>query len=126
MDVSRLSGRRLLVADDDRDSAEGLASMLRLALRCEVDIAYDGAQAVRQALQQRPQAVILDLQMPRLDGVAAARGLREAFPGRPPFIVAVSGDAEALARLDDGPFDRTFVKPVDLERLMMALLDGAC
>ena len=71
---------RILVADDNVDSADSTALLLQIA-GYEVRTAYDGLQAVQLALIFRPALVILDLNMPVMDGWAAAQALRSATHG---------------------------------------------
>src|SRR5262249_50321006 len=68
--------RRILVADDNEDSAETMSVMLRLC-GCEVHTAHDGLAAVEAAAALRPDVVVLDIGMPKLDGYGAARRIRE-------------------------------------------------
>jgi DNA-binding NarL/FixJ family response regulator len=73
---------RVLVADDQRVVREGLVMLLGLLGGIEVvGAAADGEQAVALATELRPHAVLMDLRMPRVDGVAATRRLREHDPG---------------------------------------------
>jgi DNA-binding NarL/FixJ family response regulator len=73
---------RVLVADDQRVVREGLVMLLGLLGGIEVvGAAADGEQAVALATELRPHAVLMDLRMPRVDGVAATRRLRERDPG---------------------------------------------
>jgi DNA-binding NarL/FixJ family response regulator len=72
---------RVLVADDQRVVREGLVLLLELLAGIEVvGAASDGKQAVALATELRPDAVLMDLRMPRVDGVAATRRLRERDP----------------------------------------------
>ena len=72
---------RVLVADDQRVVREGLVLLLELLAGIEVvGAAADGEQAVALATELRPDAVLMDLRMPRVDGVAATRRLRERAP----------------------------------------------
>ena len=87
--------RRILVADDHEDNRALLADLLQ-PLGFEVTCAADGAQAVDQARQVHPDLVLLDLRMPKLDGLAAARLIRESDPevnGPLPVIIGVSASA---------------------------------
>src|SRR5690606_15254940 len=68
---------RVLVVDDHRDSADSLAMLLK-AMGHEVDRAYDGEQGIALACKLRPQLVLLDLGMPRVDGYAVCRRIRSA------------------------------------------------
>jgi CheY-like chemotaxis protein len=81
---------RILVAEDDEDYLETLAAVLEADGRFEVaGRARDGREAVALAGRLEPDAVVMDIEMPVLDGVEATRLLREADPGLP--IVAISG-----------------------------------
>jgi DNA-binding NarL/FixJ family response regulator len=72
---------RVLVADDQRVVREGLVLLLELLGGIEVvGAAADGEQAMALAADLRPDVVLMDLRMPRLDGVAATRRLRERDP----------------------------------------------
>ncbi len=81
---------RILVAEDDEDYLETLAAVLEADGRFEVaGRARDGREAVALAGRLEPDAVVMDIEMPVLDGVEATRQLQEASPGLP--IVAISG-----------------------------------
>lgn len=81
---------RILVAEDDESFLEAIALLLEQDDRFVVaGRARDGQEAVALAKEVAPDAVVLDIEMPVLDGVEAARRLRAATPRLP--IVAVSG-----------------------------------
>ena len=82
--------RRILVVDDSRDGAESLAILLRL-MGNEVSTANDGARAVEAAEQFRPKVILMDVGMPRLNGLDATRRIREHEWGRDLAIIAVTG-----------------------------------
>jgi DNA-binding NarL/FixJ family response regulator len=72
---------RVLIADDQRVVREGLAMLLGLLPGIEVvGAAADGEEAVRMARARRPDVVLMDLRMPRLDGIEATRRLSEELP----------------------------------------------
>jgi signal transduction histidine kinase len=117
--------RRILVADDNHDAATTLAMILEM-LGNEVRVAHDGEEAVSVAASFHPDAILLDIGMPRLDGYGACERIR-LLPGTSAtFIVALTGwghdDDKERARA--AGFDRHLVKPVDPAQLQ-AILDAA-
>ena len=104
---------RILIAEDGANAANILALFFELEGH-EVFVAYDGLQAVNQADAHSPDLVIMDIGMPVLDGVEAARQMRQAPNGHRPVIVALSGLEEAAARhrFCGVSVDRHLSKPV--------------
>jgi signal transduction histidine kinase len=117
--------RRILVVDDNVDAGDSLAALLQLHGQ-EVVVARDGVEAVRDAAQFRPDIILLDLGMPRMDGCEAARRIRALPGGRGMYVVALTGWGQALdrQRTRDAGFDRHLVKPVD-EATLLEVLEGA-
>jgi DNA-binding NarL/FixJ family response regulator len=95
---------RVLLADDQRVVREGLALVLGLLPDVEVlGAASDGEEAVDLALRLRPDVVLLDLRMPRCDGVEATRRLLTAWPGaRVVVLTTYSDDRSVLDALRAG------------------------
>lgn len=119
----------LLIADDDRAGADSLALLLQAELGCEIATAYDGGDALAQALARRPVAMVLDLDMPVLSGEAVARRVRAAY-AEPPLLAVVSANARALNVLrGDGArpplFDQAYSKPLAFDRLLTFLMHRA-
>ena len=108
------SHRRILVVDDNRDAAETLAMMLEF-MGHEARSAYDGEAGVAAAAEFRPELILMDLGMPKVNGYEAARRIRAEPWGRAPFLVALTGWGadEDRQRTADAGFDRHLVKPVD-------------
>jgi CheY-like chemotaxis protein len=103
---------KVLVVDDNRDAADTL-SLLLVTLGHEAASAYNGAQAVEMASAFEPHCVIMDLDMPRMDGFAAAENLRAVFGSRL-LIAALTGmrrDDSAAQALAAG-FDFHHTKPL--------------
>jgi CheY-like chemotaxis protein len=117
--------RRVLVADDNRDAAESLADLLRL-MGHEVHTAHDGAEAVQLASSVRPDAVLLDIGMPKMNGYEAARCIRREPWAAGTCLVAITGwgqDEDRRKALDAG-FDQHLTKPVEpavLKRVLSQL-----
>jgi signal transduction histidine kinase/ActR/RegA family two-component response regulator len=104
---------RILVADDNVDSAESLGLMLRL-MGNEVRVTYDGTQALQEADAFHPDVIVLDIGMPRLDGYATARRIRQQPWGKAVLLAALTGwgQAEDKRRAAEAGFDCHFTKPV--------------
>ena len=113
---------RVLVVDDNRDSAESMAMMLGL-LGCEVETAYDGVEAVEKVELRRPDVVLMDVGMPRLNGYEATRRIRQNENGIRPTIVALTGWGQEgdRERSREAGCDGHLVKPVALEDLQRLL-----
>ena len=114
--------RRLLVADDQATNSRLLVELLA-PLGFEVTTAADGAEAVARAREQRPDLVLLDLRMPRMDGFAAARAIRALFPQGGPPLVGISAsafDPDRQACLDAGCVE-FLAKPFREEQLLAIL-----
>ena len=112
----RLHGpsRRILVADDNPDSAASLSLMLEV-LGNEVRVAHDGEEAFAAAAEFHPDLILLDIGMPKLNGYGACQMIRAQPWGHVPSIVAVTGwgQEEDKARARAAGFDRHLVKPVE-------------
>jgi PAS domain S-box-containing protein len=105
---------RVLVADDNVDSAEMLAEALR-ELGHEVRVAFDGAATVVEAESFAPDVAFLDIGMPKLNGYDVCRKLRNRF-GDSITLVAVTGWGQEAdrRRAKEASFDHHLTKPVDL------------
>jgi two-component system response regulator MprA len=111
---------RILVVDDEQAVREALERALRLE-GYEVDLAGDGREALALISRRPPDAIILDLMMPRIDGLEVCRRLRSTGD-RTPVLVLTAKDAVAdrVAGLDAGADDYV-VKPFALEELLARL-----
>ena len=113
---------RILVVDDNRDGADTLAALLHM-MGYEVRTAYDGEEAVSAAAEFRPQAMLLDIGLPKISGYEACRRIRLTPMGQAMTLIAMTGwgDTEARRRVIDAGFDVHLVKPVD-ETLLLSML----
>jgi len=118
--------RRILVVDDNKDAAQAMATMLGL-LGHEVDVAFDGEQALRRAERSRPEVILMDLGMPNMNGYVAARRIRQSEWGRALLLIAVTGWGQQADRQasEQAGFDHHLVKPVELDAVqsLVAQLD---
>ncbi|MFG3254077.1 response regulator [Streptomyces sp. NPDC048172] len=88
---------RVLVADDQRVVREGLTMVLGLLPDVEVvGVAADGSEAVALAAELAPDVVLMDLRMPRCDGVEATRLLRERVPGAKVVVLTTYSDDRSV------------------------------
>ena len=117
--------RRVLVADDNVDSAESLAMLLSL-MGHEVEVAHDGSAAVELAGEYRPEVILLDIGMPKLNGYEAARRIRDQIWGKSAVIVALTGwgQDDDKRKAEEAGFDHHFTKPVAPGTLEMLLADA--
>ncbi len=114
--------RRILVADDNRDSADSLGMMLTI-LGNDVRTAYDGAAALDTAAAYQPDVMFLDIGMPKLNGFDAARRIREQAFGQHTVLVAITGwgQPEDRKRSEEAGFDFHLVKQVSADHLKALL-----
>jgi signal transduction histidine kinase/ActR/RegA family two-component response regulator len=113
---------RILIADDNVDSAESLSVLLR-SMRHETAVAYDGRQALEAYGTFRPDVAILDIGMPQLDGYSLARAIRAIDEGSACVLIALTGwgHAQDKQRALDAGFDEHLTKPVD-PAVLLALI----
>jgi CheY-like chemotaxis protein len=123
-EVHNLPGARckIVVADDNKDAVDSLAMMLR-ALGHEVRTAKDGQEAIEATATFRPDVVLLDIGMPKLNGYEAARRIREEPWGKQVTLIALTGwgQDEYRQRSREAGFDHHLVKPPDSSELLEIL-----
>jgi len=112
---------RVVVVDDLADAAEVLAQTLRYE-GYDVRTAADGVMALEVVARHVPLCVLMDVDMPRMDGFELARRLREIY-GSDMVLIAVTGwgDSGDHAGARYACFDHCLSKPVDLEKLRTIL-----
>jgi PAS domain S-box-containing protein len=123
-------GGRILVVDDNADAARSLAIVLKIAGN-EVRTARDGMEAVAAAGEFRPDMILMDIGMPRLNGYDACRRIREEPWGKEIRIVALTGwgQEDDKRRSQEAGFDRHLVKPIEpaaLDKLLAELNAAGC
>ena len=114
--VSATASLRILVADDNVDAAESLAMLLTLD-GYNAQTAHDGQQALDIAATFRPDVMLLDIGMPKLNGYEVCRSLRQQSWGKKMVVIALTGwGQEADRQKSQGAgVDFHLVKPVDYE-----------
>jgi signal transduction histidine kinase/ActR/RegA family two-component response regulator len=120
--ADRVTPRRILVVDDNRDATDALTILLKTQGHL-VRTAYDGIEAVEAAKAHRPEVVLLDLGLPRLNGYEVARAIRALPWGQQAELIAVTGYGQAEDRrlAAQAGFDRHLVKPVQAAQLKAIL-----
>ena len=119
--------RRILVVDDNVDSADSLGQLLEI-LGNEVRTANDGEAGIAVAAQFRPDMVLMDIGMPKLNGYEAARRMRQHPWGRGMVLVALTGWGQEDDRKKSAAagFDHHLVKPVDIDALTKLMSGPKC
>lgn len=116
---------KILVVDDNPDSALSMAMMLSM-MGHETRTAYDGEAAVTTAEAFRPDVVLLDIGLPKLNGYEVAQRIRQQEWGAAMFLVAITGwgQDEDRRRSEDVGMNLHMVKPVEpgaLDRVLAEL-----
>lgn len=116
--------RRVLIADDNHDAGISL-SMLLQSMGHDTRVVHDGIEALEEAELFRPDVVLLDIGMPRLDGYETARRIAARPWAAGTQIVAVTGWGQETdrQRAREAGFHRHLVKPVDLVALQEVMSD---
>jgi PAS domain S-box-containing protein len=110
--------RRVLVVDDNVDAAESVAILLRLWSH-DVDVAFNGSDALALIVKQKPELVILDIGLPGMSGYELARRIRSDRRFDDTTLVAVTGYGQENDRLrsQDAGFDHHLTKPIHPSQL---------
>ncbi len=115
-----MSSARILAVDDERATGEALSEMLS-QWGHRVETAFDGNDALKKAIEFRPDVVLSDLAMPQTDGLWLLRALKEDMPDCP--VVFLTGRATidaAVEAIKEGAYD--FIeKPLDPARLKVCI-----
>ena len=114
--------RRILVVDDNPEIVMSLTALLGMSGNTMFS-ARDGEEAIEMAEQARPDVILLDLGLPKLDGFEVCRRIRQQAWGKEMVVVALTGwgHDEARTKTNQSGFDMHLVKPVDPETLFLVL-----
>lgn len=108
---------RILIVDDNRDAADSLATLVELWGH-EPQVAYDGHAGLAAACEQHPDCLILDINMPRMDGYTLARLVRQRGPAGAKLVaLSANSDPAHVRRAAEAGFDYRLTKPADLNAL---------
>ncbi|HEV8203528.1 MAG TPA: PAS domain S-box protein [Pyrinomonadaceae bacterium] len=116
------SQRRILIVDDNRDSADSLAMLFEITGN-QTYLAHDGVEALESIEKYRPEVVLLDIGLPKLDGHEVCRRVREQPWGKDIVIIALTGwgQEDDRRKSDEAGFNGHLVKPVDYDKLLALL-----
>lgn len=121
--VTELAGQRVLIVDDSPQVRQELRTLLPLAGDIEiVGEAADGLEALRLAVALQPAVVLMDLEMPALDGYEATRQIKARCPACRVIALTVHGYEEARQKASQAGVDVFIVKGAPLERLVEAII----
>ena len=113
----------ILVVDDDAINLMVLEQMLDTSGFPFVS-AVDGVDAVEKAALVRPALILMDISMPRMNGIDAAIAIRKQADGKCPMIIAVTANATVRQReaCKAARFDGFIAKPIDIDELCSAVV----
>jgi CheY-like chemotaxis protein len=112
----------ILIVDDNRDIADSLSELLKM-MGHDTRTAYDGQQGVDMAGEYRPDVILLDIGLPKLNGYEACRLIRQQPWGKGVAMIALTGwgQDKDRHRSEEAGFDHHLVKPVDPRSLMQVV-----
>jgi len=116
------TSRRILVVEDNRDSADSLAMLLNLSGHA-TEVAYDGLAALDAAERFRPDVILLDIGLPKLNGLETCRQIRERPWGKDVLMVALTGwgQEKDQRQSKEAGFDVHVVKPLHPQHILKLL-----
>lgn len=116
-----LRSTRVVVIDNSADAADAIADALR-AEGCGVQVAYDSADGIDAVAQHRTDCVLIDIDMPRIDGIEVARCLREVHR-KGLILIGITGARHAVNAIasDLSVFDHCLAKPLDVSAVRALL-----
>jgi len=122
---AKSNSRRILVVDDNRDSATTLALLLKMTGN-ETKTAFDGMEAIATAEKFQPDVILLDIGLPKMNGHDTCRAIRSQAWGNDMLIIALTGwgQEEDRRKTAEAGFDNHLVKPVDHLALNQLILES--
>jgi len=120
--LSKLSNRRILVVEDNKVNQQVLMVMLGF-LGLTAELANDGVEAVEMSTNKEYDLILMDWQMPRMDGLEATRKIRALKGGQGPIIIAVTANAMSgdIEKCLDAGMDDYLSKPIQKDKLEMTI-----
>lgn len=124
--ATRAGGRKVLIADDNPDTANILGMLVR-EMGHDVFTAYGGREAIEAVARHRPDAALLDIGMPDMNGYEAARMIREQANGHAIMLIALTGwgEDDDIERAKAAGFDHHLTKPAGYDAIAQLLGERA-
>jgi signal transduction histidine kinase len=124
-ELTPVATRRILVVDDNVDAAQSLAMLLDVCGH-ETHLAHDGPDAVDAAERLRPDVILLDIGLPKMNGFEACRQIRQRPWSKDVVIIALTGWGQDIdrRRSQESGFDHHVVKPIEHDALVKLLGPG--
>jgi PAS domain S-box-containing protein len=118
-EIPSVTRRRILVVDDNQVTTKVFSTLLK-KFQCEVETANDGARAIEIAATFQPEAVLLDVSMPGMDGYETCQRIRGQPWAKEIVLLAVTGwgEGETRSRAQDAGFDELVIKPVKVQEIL--------
>lgn len=113
---------KILIVDDDKDVVETLRARLSKEGYL-VSVAFDGEEALLRVKEDNPDILLLDLMLPKLDGFAVLREIRERFKDkwRPVIIISAKDELEAVSKSYNLEADHYLTKPCTMENILRGI-----
>ncbi len=120
--ISELKGISVLYVEDDDETREELALVLQNWFK-HFYVARDGQEGLRLYKEYRPDIVISDIQMPKMNGLSMSADIKQINPGQEVVILSAYNDVEFLFRALELDIKHYITKPISIERLLDKLLE---
>jgi len=120
-----LNKLKILVVDDNRDFCDGVKDILEIEGH-EVLSTYSGQDAVELAQKEHLDLIIMDLVMPRMNGVTAIRLIRKTSPSVHIIVVTGFGEEEIVQEAQQSGINGKFGKPLDFAGLLSYIQTRVC
>jgi CheY-like chemotaxis protein len=116
--------RNVLIIDDNEDLARSLSCLLEFH-GCRVEVALDGPEGVRLALQNRFDVIFIDIGLPKMSGYEVAAAIRAGDADSPVLLAQTAySQPEYVRRSFESGFDAHLVKPVQPEEILRYIIEG--
>lgn len=116
----QLIRKKILVVEDSKDSRDFICHLLRKA-GADVQSASNGEEGVKMALKQKPDLLLLDLELPLIDGFGVIKKLRQNDYNNPVVAISAHNTIQDRDRCHEQGFDGYISKPFDPERLLSVI-----